>query len=74
MSLSSDARLCPELVDMLPDNDGVMFEGFREHLLLPDADYNHLMQVEGEPGLYFDQVSKHHRRKCLSLLHDMDAR
>ena len=68
LSLPSSAHAAPTLVSMLGAEDAQVFEGFREHLLLPDADYANLAQSEGPAALYFDPVLTHQRRKYLDLL------
>ena len=71
LSLPSDAKTAPGLVSMLDAVDSQTFVGFREHLLLPEADYQNLVQTEGLAGLYFEPVLKHHRRKYIALLEQM---
>ena len=74
LSLPSDASRAPSLIAMLEAADAQIFEGFREHLLLPEADHQVLLHAEGVPGLYFDPVLKHHRGKYLGLLEQMNSR
>ena len=74
LSLPSDASSAPSLVSMLDAEDSQMFVGFREHLLLPEPEYQNLLQQQGPAALYFDPILKHQRRRYLALFDNMHTR
>ena len=68
LSLPAVVHSCPLLTDVLSNEDALLFEGFRERLLLTEDEHTALIQEQGLAGLYVDPVLKRDRKCYLGLL------
>ena len=73
VSLPSDASASPEVASLLPKEKAHVFMGFREHMLLSEAERLEKLEREGEPAIYFDPVLKRSRRRYVEFIRRLQS-
>ena len=73
VSLPSGASSSPAVTSLLPEDKAHVFMGFREHMLLSEAERLERVEREGEAGLYMDPVLKRSRRQYLQSVQGLQS-